>query len=393
MMAAVTAAKNNSRILLLEAQEVLGRKLSVTGNGRCNISHDPITPGVYHSDMPKRVESVLSAFPFSETRAFFESIGVALYNRDGYVYPRSNEAHSVVRCLKLALEEAGVEVHCGEAVREASHRDKGFTVRTDSASYESRFLVVACGGMAKEEVGGCDFGLKIAESFSHRIAEAFPSLTELTCEGLSFKRLKGVRVHAGVAVIMDGEVISEDIGEIQLTESGVSGIAVFNISYEAIYALRIKKRVTVALDFFPEMDMDMLLAYMDYRCAIGRRSIEESLLGLLPEKLIPELLKTVSLNGKKAGRLTADEKLSLCKKLKALELAVTGHGDFKRAQVMAGGVLLHDLSDTLESDTVPGLYFIGENTNCDGICGGYNLQWAWSTGAVCGRAIAEAVGD
>ncbi|MCR5098913.1 MAG: aminoacetone oxidase family FAD-binding enzyme [Lachnospiraceae bacterium] len=387
MMAAITAGRREKSVLLVETQETLGKKLSVTGNGRCNITHDPISLSAYHTDMPKRLESVLSSFDLESTRKFFESIGVSVYNREGYVYPRSNEARSVVRCMELSLQEANVQVMTGITPADILKTDTGFSVKLGLETYESASLVIACGGMAGSEVGGSDSGLLLAQGFNHRIAEPFPSLTDLHCTGLSFNKLKGIRVHGRVCIIMDGEIISEDVGEIQLTENGISGIPVFNVSYEAISGLNIKKPITAVIDLFPEMDIKMLRAYVEYRCNIGRRSIEEALLGLLPEKLIPEILKLFGLNGKKAGRLSEIDLDNLCHILKGLALDVCGYGDHSRAQVMAGGVLLHDLSDSLESDTVPGLYFVGEVVNVDGICGGYNLQWAWSSGAVVGNSI------
>ena len=387
MMAAITAGRREKKVLLIETMDSVGKKLSVTGNGRCNITHDPITLSAYHTDMPKRLESVLGAFDLEATRKFFESIGVSVYNRDGYVYPRSNEARSVVKCMELALDEANVELITGVTPKDIKKTDNGFSLKIAEKTHEAVSLVVACGGMAKKEVGGSDNGLILAKSFKHRIAEPFPSLTELFCTGLTFKKLKGVRVHGRVCIIMDGEIISEDVGEIQLTENGISGIPVFNISYEAISGLNIKKPITAVIDLFPEMDEKMLAAYVEYRCNIGRRSIEEALLGLLPEKLIPEILKLFNLNGKKAAKLSDTDIYNLCHILKGLALDVCSYGDYSRSQVMAGGVLLHDLSDNLESDSVPGLFFTGEICNVDGICGGYNLQWAWSSGAVVGAAI------
>ena len=387
MMAAITAGRREKKILLIEPQGVVGKKLSATGNGRCNITHDPITLNAYHTDMPKRLESVLSSFDLESTRKFFESIGVSVYNRDGYVYPRSNEARSVVKCMELALEEAGVQLITGVTPTDIKKTDTGFSLKLTNETHEAPSLVIACGGMAGAELGGSENGLLLAKSFNHRVADPFPSLTELFCSGLSFKKLKGVRVHGRVCIIMDGEIISEDVGEIQLTEKGISGIPVFNISFEAISGLNIKKPITAVIDLFPEMDKEMLRAYVEYRCNIGRRSIEEALLGLLPEKLIPEILKLFDLNGKKASRLSEIDLDNLCHILKGLALDVCGYGDYSRSQVMAGGVLLHDLKDNLESDSVPGLFFAGEVINVDGICGGYNLQWAWSSGAVVGNHI------
>ncbi len=387
MMAAITAGARGKKVMLIESQDVLGRKLAATGNGRCNITHDPISISAYHTDMPKRLETILSAFSMEDTRKFFESIGVSVYNRDGYVYPRSNEAASVVKCLELALSEAGVFVLTGVSATDIKKTDEGFSLKIGSDEYSAASLVIACGGMAGSQLGSSDSGLKLASDFSHRVANPFPSLTELSCEGLSFKKIKGVRVNAKVSITMDDEVISQSVGEVQITERGISGIPVFNISFEAVSGLNIKKQIFAVLDFFPELDDEMLPAYLKYRFSIGRRSIEEALIGLLPEKLIPELLKINELNGKKAARLLDEEIEALCSTLKNTVLDVTDYGGYDRSQVMAGGVLLHDLNDERMSDHIPGLYFVGEVVNVDGICGGYNLQWAWSSGAVVGRSL------
>ncbi len=392
MMTAITAGRRGKSVLVIESQEAVGRKLSVTGNGRCNITHDPIDPSFYHTDMPKRLETVMSGFSRDDIRKLFEGIGVSLYNKDGYVYPRSNEARSVVRCMELAMEEAGVSVETDTMVYDIKKDDEGFLVYAkyfdDEVTYLGSKLVITCGGMAGIQFGGSGSGLKLAtDCFGLRIADPFPALTELYCEGIGFKKIKGVRALGKASVIMDDDVISESVGELQFTDHGISGIPVFNISYEAVLGLRLKKEIMLRIDLFPEMDEEMLLAYINYRFSIGRRSVEEALLGLLPEKLVFEILKTAGLSGKKAGRVSDEEKSVLLGVLKSLTLKVTGYGDYTRSQVMAGGVLLHDLKDTLESDHVPGLYFAGEMVNVDGICGGYNLHWAWCSGMTVGNEV------
>ena len=391
MMAAVTAGRRGRSVLVIEAQSAPGKKLSVTGNGRCNITHDPISTDVYYTDYPKRLEKVLSAFDLTSTRMFFEGIGVAVYNKDGYVYPRSNEARSVVKCLTLALEEAKAEVLTGHRVSSVEKKADGFIVAAsdgeNEVTFHSKKVVIACGGLAGSEVGGCGDGFGLAQALGHRCNQLIPSLTDLYCEGLDFSKAKGTRVHGSLSVQWDGELISNDIGEIQFTERGISGIPVFNVSYESIMGFEAKKDVFISIDLFPELDEVMLSSYLKYRFSIGRRSVEECLMGLLPERLIPAILKIMDLNGTKAARISEERFARLVSLLKDIRLLVTGFGDYSKAQVTGGGVPLHDLSDELESDHIEGLYFVGETCDVNAICGGYNLQWAWSSGAVVGNVL------
>ncbi len=387
MMAAITAGRREKKVLLLEKQEVLGRKLAATGNGKCNIFHDPLSVDMYYTDFSKRLSTVIEHFDTESTRMFFEGIGLSVYNKDGYVYPFANEAKSVVKCLALALEEAGVKVMTGFDVTDIVQEDNGFLVKGSAGEFHSKKLVIACGGPAGSQLGATADGFKFAKSFSHRFDDPVPALTDLYCDGLNFKKLKGLRMSGHISTFYNGELLSDSRGEIQFTEKGISGIAVFNVSYECVMCLKYKRDVEIHIDFFPEQTNEMLFVYLKHKFSIGRRSVEDALAGYLPEKFIPEILKAIDANGKKAARLSDEEINALVDVLKCTVLTVTGHGDFDRAQVTGNGVLLHDLTDELESDHVRGLYFCGEICDVNGICGGYNLQWAWSSGAVVGNAI------
>ena len=262
MMTAITAGRRGKSVLLLEKRNELGKKLSVTGNGRCNITHDPISIEAYHSDHIKKAEKILSRFNLEDTRRFFEGIGVALYNKDGYVYPRSNEASSVVKCMTMALDEAGVTVMKGIAMNTIQKYDSDLTVSIKSGyEFHSKAIVLACGGMAAPDIGGSSYGVGLAAKLSHRVYPPFPALTDLHCDGLDFKKVKGVRVHGEVSIIMDDEVIAASIGEIQMTGEGISGIPVFNVSYEAVSGLNINKDMYAKIDLFPELtdEIDLIL--------------------------------------------------------------------------------------------------------------------------------------
>ena len=359
MMAALTAARGaDSRVVLLERQQRLGRKLLATGNGRCNLTNTSAGIENYHGEDPSFARQALERFTPADTLAFFASLGLLTDEEyGGRVYPLSNSANSVLDVLRFALEAAGVEVH--SACRVASvHRERGgFAVICENGRFFADALIVACGGAAGGKLGGVSDGYEILKSLGHSRTKLYPALTPLLTAPEYPRALKGVRADAAVTLRQADAVLARSEGEVQFTDSGVSGPAVFDVSRAASVC---GAGGTIGFDFFRGLDSEELLAMLRARRdAYPGLEAGELLCGMLHNRL---------------GRM--------CVKYAGLG----GAAGFDGAQVTAGGVSTAQFDPrTLESRLVPGLFACGEVLDVDGDCGGYNLQWAWASGALAGR--------
>ncbi len=422
LMAAIAAAEEGVEITLLEHMPRVGKKLLATGNGRCNLSNERIAPECWRcsqADFPMRV---IEKFSVADTLRFFRSLGVLTRSKNGYLYPASGQAQTVLDALRERVEELGVRVVCecqvesvgrlsGRQVRDCVGRSAGrpsdrdhvkgaeeqFLVQTSQGCFSGDFLILATGSMAARSTGSDGSGYELAKQFGHRIKKPLPALVQLRCKGDFFRSVAGVRAKAAVRLYTAGkagelsELLAGDIGEVQLTDYGISGIPVFQVSRYASEALDQKKRVLAVLDFFPEAAKEELLGILkEQRTFLAGRSAEGFLNGLFHKKLAALFLKAAQIRShREVSTLSERELLRICECVKQAVFEAVATNSFDQAQVCMGGVRTKDISpDTLESRLVLGLYFAGEILDVDGICGGYNLQWAWSSGYVAGRSAA-----
>ncbi len=376
MMAAIQAARSGARVTVLEGNDRPGHKLAATGNGRCNFTNLFQEPGCYRSSLPGFPAAALAAFTAQDTIAFFTDLGIYSVNRDGYMYPRSMQARSMIHALTMELERLRVKVKTREKVTQLIREESGFTVRTRSWHYQADRVILAAGSNASAIQGAGRDGYELALAMGHRVIEPLPALTGLKCRGASFSAWAGVRTQAVVTLLTDGRPSARECGEIQLTEYGISGIPVFCVSRFAAAALREGKKVRACLDFFPDMTLSELQDFLARRRKKWpERTAKDLLDGLFPDRLCQIL----------AGESDP------AKAIKYFTLQVTGTQDFAHAQVCAGGVDVSQIDpETMESRLCDGLYLCGEVMDVDGTCGGYNLQWAWSSGAAAGRHAAVA---
>ena len=380
MTAAIMAARQGAKVTLLEASPKLGRKLAVTGNGRCNLTNTRWPGDALRGGEPLFSQLVLSAFPVVEAVSFFLSLGIFTENVEGGLYPRSFQAQSVVDAFAQEVGHLKIRQKYNErAVSIVPGEEKPWLVKSPTWQYPADAVIVCCGSPAHPETGASGDGYELARGLGHHVVKPLPALAPLVCEGASSLSWAGVRARGRVSIEAEGELLSADEGELQLTEYGISGIPVFNVSRYAIRALDEGKRVRAHLDFLPEFDeagARGLLARLRDSCPY--KDERHLLMGIFPDKLCTALLKR---GGDPVGAI------------KDLSLKVTGALE-ERAQVMSGGVSLSEVDPgTLQSRLAPGVYFAGEVLDVEGRCGGYNLQWAFSTGALAGRAAAEAGGE
>ena len=403
LMAAITAAQAGAHTIILERMNQVGKKLLSTGNGKCNLTNLHMSPSCYRSDNKSFPMKVIKQFPPEQTLDFFCRIGLLPKNKNGYIYPYSEQASSVMELLKTEAENQGATILCGSYVEKISYNNKCFTVIFKIQNSEKQeikkiyadALILAAGGRAAPVLGSDGSGYALAKSLGHRIKKPLPALVQLCCLGKEYKQLAGIRTEAKLTLYIDKKQAVADQGELQLTDYGISGIPTFQISRFASKALDEKKQVTVSINFFPGMTKDQLDHFLFRRKEqCGYKRCSEFLTGAVNNKLSAVLLKKSGIAAEAfVSGLTPKQLQALALNLHSFQAVVTSTKPFENAQVCCGGVDTSEVNHaTLESFLVPGLFLAGELLDVDGICGGYNLQWAWSSGYIAGKSAANALG-
>lgn len=399
LMAAVTAAYGGAFVTILEGMEKPGKKILVTGNGRCNLTNTEQTrKDRYRGSDPDFIESVLAQFPVRKTMEYFEQLGLLLQIRNGYVYPYVNQSSAVQELLLLEAARLQVKVKCREKVKKLKKTKNGWEVVTDTWSYTCDRVILAAGSCAAPVTGSDGSGYALAKSLGHRIVTPMEALVPLKVRENWVRKLAGIRMSAKVTLKIFSENRQENCrppeiywekGELQWTEYGISGIVVFQLSRYAVRSLTEKKTVQSELDLMPEFEEEQLFDLLKKRMRYKRS--EDCLTGLLPKKMIPVILELCGWKpAKEFSTLTDQEIRTLAHKCKHLTIHITGSKSFEAAQVCSGGVDTAQVNPvTLESKVIEGLFFAGEILDVDGICGGYNLQWAWSSGYAAGFHSAQ----
>jgi len=386
MMAALTAAEDpHNQVIVLERQNRVGRKLLATGNGRCNLTNLLASPSHYHGAQPDFVKPALTAFSVDATLAFFRELGlITVAEESGKVYPFSDQANSVVDVLRFALEHRGVELRCGCEVQSISTKARGYNVKTAEEAFYCDKLIVACGGSAGGKLGGTDLGYKLLRSMGHTVTSLHPALVQLKTDTSATRSLKGVRADAGLTLKRNGITVLENTGEVQFTDFGISGPAVFELSREAAFG----GSLVLLLDLIRPMDEDTLCSYLfQKQNTMPEIPLEDFLTGILHNRLGRVVLKQAGFDLTcRSDSLSEKDLHRIAHLIKYYPMTVTGVMGLELAQVTAGGVLTSEFRpDTLESRLHPGLFATGEVLDIDGDCGGYNLQWAWSSGRLAGK--------
>ena len=388
MMAALSALENpNNTVTLLERQSRVGKKLLATGNGRCNLTNRNIRLSHYHGEQPEFARFALESFYVGRTLAFFERLGLLTVTEDsGKVYPLSDQASSVLDVLRFALEAQGANIVTSCDVIEVKHKARGYEAL--SATGETYFgdkLIIACGGAAGKKLGGSKSGYHLLEQLGHSTTALFPSLTQIKTDPAYVKALKGVRADAHVRLRKDDETLQDSFGEVQFTDFGLSGPEAFTLSRMAATG---GEGQELALDFFREYGDSVLLDMLqEKREKLPELAAEDLFAGMLQSRLGRMIVKRAGLKSQTKLKELTDEQLLACVKTgKWFTLEVTGVMGFDSAQVTAGGARTREFdARTLESTKNPGLFVCGEVLDVDGDCGGFNLQWAWSSGFLAGK--------
>lgn len=461
MAAAISAAAGGAQVTLLEGNDRLGKKLLSTGNGKCNLGNEKLDLEEYYTGSPELLEKCLNRFGTKETLSFFQGIGLMTGSRRGYLYPLCQQASAVLDVLRHEVAARGIDVvtECkAESIR--CDRETG-RLRVSGSGREFQFdkVILACGGCAAPRTGSDGSGFTLARQLGHSLVPVVPALVQLRCREDYFKSVAGVRADAVLTVLHQGRQAAQERGELLLTDYGLSGIPVFQLSRVVNYILledgfrkdsgdggnraagrgvraderdavcrgrRVdgrdaagrgrhaderdaagrsradgeredinkdgNKDVEIRINLLPDYTEDVFLQLIEDRkrdLMRGHRTVEEFFAGMLHKKLMLLFIRLAGLKpAESAAGADQGKLLQVYRLCRRWSVHVTGSNSYDNAQVCAGGVPLEEVTDDLESKKAPGVYFAGEILDVDGKCGGYNLQWAWCSGHLAGRAAA-----
>lgn len=393
MMAAITAARQGAEVTVLEANSRLGKKLLSTGNGKCNLGNLRLNVSEYYCREPERLEAFLQQFNTDDVISFFQGIGVILKEKNGYLYPASEQAAVVQDALRYELRALLVREITDCRIQSVKRNNKTGEIQVSGSGQNFFFdkVILACGGKAAPGTGSDGSGFELAGQLGHSLTPLVPALVQLKCREDYLRSVAGVRADAQISVYSSGECVAEERGELQLTDYGLSGIPIFQLSRTVNYILTEQKEVEVLVDFLPDYSPGAYEQMCQSRELLlqGERTVEEFFTGMLHKKLMTLFIRLSGLRpGDKIQTVDPRFVKRVYKLCREWWLHVNGSNSYENAQVCAGGVPLAEVTDRLESQKTPGVYFAGEILDVDGRCGGYNLHWAWCSGYLAAMAAA-----
>ena len=393
MIAAITAARAGKNVILLEKNDRLGKKLLITGKGRCNVTNNCTADEVLKNTPRngKFLFSAMAAFPPSMAMQFFEDAGCTLKTERGNrVFPTTDRSQSILEALQRQMKNAGVLVKTAK-VLSVEHDEQGVLgVATSVGFFESRRIILATGGASYPTTGSTGDGYKFAKTLGHTVVEPQGSLVPLETAGPDAPEMQGLALKNTALKLLNpkGKAVYKDFGEMLFTHFGVSGPMVLSASAHIGKGDGWK----IAIDLKPALEEhkldDRILRDLEM---YQNRSMENALTDLLPRSMIPVVLRRIGVDGSlQANSFTKQNRRALVELLKNFTLDITGKRPVAEAIITSGGVKCGEIDPkTMESKKVPGLYFAGEIIDCDAYTGGFNLQIAWATGVAAGRAAVE----
>lgn len=381
------------KLTIVEKMPRVGKKLLLTGSGRCNITNASTGKDDYNTDNVARLDTVLKSFAVNETVEFFENyLGLVLTSKDELYYPLTFRSNTVLDCLRFYIEERGVETILEDPVTKIAHSNNGYSVLLDSGKLlEAGNIIFACGGKSFAKTGSDGSAIDLLKTFvkDEDIIPYKPALVPLTSDKPGIKSLAGVRFNGSIDILSDGTNYKRAEGEILFTkDGGLSGIAVLDVSDAARELIDKGRSVSASLNLTGKGSGDILRMLFIRRQLFPSRTVSNCFSGLLNRVLLDAVLKDIKIDGKLIASSISDQGLiKLSNTIAGWLIPITGTKGFEDAQVSAGGVRLSSLTDKLEYSNSRGLYVIGEAVNVNGICGGFNLQWAWSSAVAAARGI------
>ena len=395
MTAAVCAARNGKKVLLLEKNNKLGKKIAASGNGKCNLTNAVISSECYHDAYPDELSVILNRCDRETVLSFMRSLGIRCKEKRGYYYPMSEQAAVVVQMLQAELEHLKVTVVLEECFRTINRNKAGFTVLTDKHQYQAAKVVLASGGMAAPKLGAEDTGYLTLKQLGHTIAEPVPALVQMLAKERYIKKISGVRSEAKICLKAGDRRYFEE-GEIIFTDNGISGIPVFQLSRYVTEPVKSGEMPQLLVNVVPDCESTELLREIREMIQYNPQlPLEYLFRGYCNHKLVYALLCEAGLDATMPCKSVKPVEIEkLVKLLFAVPFQITGTNGFEQAQVTRGGVPLYEINPaTMESKKVSGLYITGELLDVDGMCGGYNLHFAWATGMIAGDGVAYDVSN
>lgn len=393
LVAAISAARNGAETLILERMKRVGKKILATGNGRCNFANINLQSSNFHGQNPDFVKSVFSQFGLQKTLEFYENLGLGWKeDKAGALYPLSDKSSSILNILRYEVNRLGIIEKCQAEVKNISKVKDGFRIElSEKENFYAGKVIVATGGRAAPYMGSNGSGFELAKKMGHTIIKPFPALVQIRLKSPFLNQLAGVSFSGRLKLIYRNKIVCEETGDLLFSKYGISGLAALKISRK-IGEFIDRKNIYLSIDIFPKTLFGNLKKMLSHRFELlSYKSIPESFEGLLNQKLVLPILKNSKINYKqKCGSILPKEIVSITKILKDWKFEIAGTKSWRDAQVTAGGVNTQEVNpETLESKIVKGLHFAGEVLDIDGDTGGYNLQWAWSSGYISGKFAAE----
>lgn len=392
LAAAITAARQDADVTILEHKDRVGKKILMTGNGKCNLTNLSDYHGKYYGENIKSIYGVLSRFTPMDTIEFFKEIGLyTKQKKDGGIYPVSEQASAVLDVLRTTCDHLGVKTLTECEPSKIITGKNGGTVQYIYQKKEKRQipydkLILATGGQAAPVSGSDGTGYQLARSLGHHLITPLPALVQLRCEGNYFKSISGVRAQAELNLYINKQQAAREEGELQLTDYGISGIPVFQFSRIAARAIKEKKQCEVHINFLPYLTRDELQNLEKEQYKFAYKTVEEFLSGIVNKKIASLMCRRYQIKQDTLLGKVQEKTFREClRELTDFTVSVKEANPFENAQVCCGGIPLSEVTDNLESKYNTGVYITGELLDCDGICGGYNLQWAWATGILAVR--------
>ena len=389
MCAAVYAARNGAEVTIIEKNTQLGKKLSMTGNGRCNLSNLDMNEKMYNAAAEKRMKQWLSVYGVLDVINFVKSLGIVIKSEDGYLYPISGQASTVVDAFKNELKRLEVKVVYGEQAKAVNviEAAEKYEVITNINSYEADRVIIATGGLsgAKSTMSTGD-GYYICKKLGLSVKDTYPALVGFKTAEDEIMPENGVRCTAEISFLLGSEVIAREYGELQLTKDGISGIPVMQASGKVVRFLAEGKPIFASINFFPDYDEDDYLSLEKEMLRLrDDRSLAEFLNGYHNSQISEMIIKRTKMGrSMKMKNISESMVLSIFDNYRNYKIRLSDSYGYQLSQVTSGGVSLGDIRDDMTIVSDNGIFVVGELLDVDGRCGGYNLQWAFTSGAIAG---------
>ena len=388
MCAAIYAARNGADVTIIEKNSQLGKKLSMTGNGRCNLSNLNMNEGMYNAAAEKRMKQWLSVYGVLDVINFFKSLGIVVKSEDGYLYPVSGQAGTVVEAFKNELLRLGVTIIYNEQGKSIKVLDGNrYMVVTNLRSYEADKVIIATGGLsgAKSTMSTGD-GYYICKTLGMNIKDTYPALVGFRFDDGEITPESGVRCSAEISFTLGTEVIAKEYGELQLTKDGISGIPVMQASSKVVRFLDDKKPIYASINFFPDYDDEDFLSLEKEMLRLrDNRTLEAFLNGFHNSQINDMVIRRMKMGRTmKMKNISESMVLSIFDSYRNYKIRLKESFGYQQSQVTSGGVSLGDIRDDMTFVSHDGIFVVGELLDVDGRCGGYNLQWAFTSGSIAG---------